>query len=127
MHAFLASIALELPSLWGSCIQSVDSQVECSLFRGDTGGDGCSKMSVCGETEPVKKHGTGKGGHPRYRCQACSRTFQLEYTYRACQAGMKAQIVDLTMNNAGTRDTTRALHVSINTVVRTLKRFRHDV
>lgn len=85
------------------------------------------KCRFCGETEPVKKHGTGKGGHPRYRCQACSRTFQLEYTYRTCQAGMKAQIVDLTMNNAVIRDTARALHVSINTVVRTLKKFRLDV
>ncbi|HGP2683566.1 MULTISPECIES: IS1-like element transposase [Enterobacteriaceae] len=35
-----------------------------------------------------------------------------------------AQIVDLAMNNAGIRDTARALHISINAVVRTLKNSR---
>lgn len=34
---------------------------------------------------------------------------------------MKEKIVDLAMNNAGIRDTARALHISINAVVRTLK------
>lgn len=29
-----------------SSLQRVVGQVECSLFRGDPGGDGCSKMSV---------------------------------------------------------------------------------
>ncbi|HCR4041672.1 TPA: IS1 family transposase [Morganella morganii] len=37
------------------------------------------KCRFCGLTAPVKKHGTGNGGHPRYRCQDCSRTFQLDY------------------------------------------------
>lgn len=40
---------------------------------------------------------------------------------------MKEQIVDLAMNNAGIRDTTRALHISINTVVHTLKNSRRDM
>lgn len=40
---------------------------------------------------------------------------------------MKEQIVDLAMNNAGIRDTARALHISINAVVRTLKNSRRDV
>ncbi len=47
-------------------------------------------------------------GCQRYRCQSCCRTFQLEYAYRACQPGMKEQIVDLATNNAGIRDTARA-------------------
>lgn len=34
---------------------------------------------------------------------------------------MNAQIVDLAINNADIRDTVRALHISINAVVRTLK------
>jgi transposase-like protein len=37
---------------------------------------------------------------------------------------MKSQIVGLAMNNAGIRDTARALHISINGVVRTLKNSR---
>ncbi|STN23675.1 insertion element protein [Escherichia fergusonii] len=37
---------------------------------------------------------------------------------------MNAQIVDLAINNADIRDTVRALHISINAVVRTLKNSR---
>ena len=82
------------------------------------------KCPFCKQTAPVKKHGLGSSGHQRYRCQACCRSFQLEYEYRACQQGMKSQIVDLAMNNAGIRDTARALHININAVVRTLKNSR---
>ena len=85
------------------------------------------KCPFCKQTEPVKKQGQGKTGHQRYRCQSCYGTFQLNYAYRACQPGMKEQIVDLAMNNAGIRDTARALHISINAVVRTLKNSRRDV
>lgn len=83
------------------------------------------KCLFCKQTPPVKKHGLSSSGHERYRCQACCRSFQLEeYEYRACQQGMKSQIVDLAINNAGIRDTARALHISINAVVRTLKNSR---
>lgn len=85
------------------------------------------KCPFCERIDAVKKHGTGKTGHRRYRCQSCCRTFQLDYAYRACQPGMKEQIVDLAMSNAGIRDTARALHISINAVVRTLKNSRYDV
>lgn len=74
-----------------------------------------------GQTESVKKHGLGKAKHRRYRCQMCCRTFQFDYAYRACLPGMKEQIVDLAMNNEGIRDTAKALHISINAVVRALK------
>lgn len=80
----------------------------------------------CGQTEAVKKHGMGKARHQRYRCLDCCRSFQLEYSYRVCQHGMKEPVVDLTMNNAGIRDTARALHISINAVVRTLKNSRRE-
>lgn len=60
------------------------------------------KCPFYGQTESVKMHGMGKAKHQRYRCQICSRTFQLDYAYRACLPGMKEQIVDLAMNNAVT-------------------------
>lgn len=79
------------------------------------------------QTPPVKKNGLGSTGHQRYRCQDCCRSFQLDYEYRrACQPGTKDKIIDLTMNNAGIRDTARVLHISINAVVRTLKNSRQD-
>lgn len=53
------------------------------------------KCPFCGQTESVKKHGLVRAKHQHYRCQMCSRTFQLDYAYRACQHGMKEQIVTL--------------------------------
>ncbi|PHM66409.1 transposase [Xenorhabdus sp. KJ12.1] len=50
------------------------------------------------QTEYVKKLGKGETGHQRYRCFSCKRTFQLDYAYRACQAGIEEQVVDLAMN-----------------------------
>ncbi len=82
------------------------------------------KCPFCERIDAVKKQGSGKAGHQRYRCQACCRSFQLEYKYCACRQGMKDQIIDLAMNNAGIRDTARALHISINAVARTLKNSR---
>ncbi len=66
------------------------------------------------QTSPVKKHGLGSASHQRYRCQACCRSFQLEYEYRVCNPGMKEKIVGLTMNNVGIRDTARALIMCIS-------------
>lgn len=58
------------------------------------------RCPFCGQTDPVKKHGYGKGNHQRFRCQECRHTFQPDYTCRACQPGMKEQIAGLAMNNA---------------------------
>ncbi|MEQ1962163.1 IS1 family transposase [Xenorhabdus khoisanae] len=82
------------------------------------------KCRFCQQTEFVKKHGKGDAGHQRYRCLSCKRTFQLEYAYRACKAGIKEQVVDLAMNNSGIRDTARALHISINAVIRGFKKLK---
>lgn len=79
------------------------------------------KCPFCQQTESVKKHGLGSTGHQRYRYQDCCRSFLMDYEYRACHPGTKDKIIDLTMNNAGIRDTERGLHISINAVVRTLK------
>ncbi len=51
------------------------------------------KCRFCNRAKGVKKHDTGKGSHQRYRCLSCHRTFQLEYSYRACQAGIKSRNV----------------------------------
>lgn len=74
------------------------------------------RRPFCEQATSVKKYCYGKSGHQRYRCQSCKRTFQLDYVYRACQPGIADQVIDLAMNNAGIRDTARALHISINAV-----------
>ncbi|MDC9623465.1 IS1 family transposase [Xenorhabdus sp. XENO-7] len=75
----------------------------------------------CHTSEHVKGHGKGNGVHPRYRCYACCKVFQLEYTYQACKPGVKEQIIDMAMNNGGIRDTARVLKVATSTVMTTLK------
>lgn len=79
------------------------------------------RCPFCQQFPSVKKHGLGSTGHQRYRCQDCCRSFQIDYEYRASLPGTKDKIIDLTMNNAGIRDTARALHISSNAVVRPLK------
>ncbi len=81
----------------------------------------------CHKSEDVKGHGKGSRGHPRYHCYACRKTFQLNYTYQACNPGMKEQIVDMAMNNSGVRDTARVLKIGINSVIRTLKNSRQKM
>ncbi|BET95861.1 IS1-like element transposase [Xenorhabdus sp. TCT-1] len=78
----------------------------------------------CHTSEQVKGHGKGNGGHQRYRCYACCKVFQLEYTDQACKPGVKAQIFDIAMNNGGIRDTARILKVATATVMKTLKTSR---
>ncbi|MGL9751110.1 MAG: IS1 family transposase [Symbiopectobacterium sp.] len=79
------------------------------------------RCPFCEQTASVKNTVYGKSGHQRYRYQSCKRTFQLDYSYCACQPGMTDQLINLAMNNAGICDTARALHISINAVLRTLK------
>lgn len=55
------------------------------------------------------------------RCYACSKVFQLAYTYQACKPGVKEQIIDMAMNNSGIRDTARVLKVATATVMKTFK------
>lgn len=80
------------------------------------------KLRFCGLTDSVKKHGASNGGYPRYHRQTFCRTFQLDYRYRACQPRIKEQMVELAISNAAIRDTARALHISINPVILTLKK-----
>ncbi|KLU14494.1 transposase [Xenorhabdus sp. GDc328] len=75
----------------------------------------------CHKSEEVKGHGKGSAGHPRYPCYACRKTFQLEYSYRACNPGVKEQVVDMAMNNSSIRDTARVLKIATATVMKMLK------
>ncbi len=71
------------------------------------------------------KSGRNAHGTQRYRCQnpACkTKTFMLEYRYRAYQLGIKEQAVEMAINGSGIRDTARVLHINKNTVISTLKK-----
>jgi len=46
----------------------------------------------------------------------------LNYRYRACQAGIKDQVVEMAINGSGIRDTARVLKINKNTVICILKK-----
>ncbi|NOR80385.1 MAG: transposase, partial [Methyloprofundus sp.] len=67
----------------------------------------------CTNTNLVKS-GRSYRGVQRYRCQTtdCStNTFMLEYCYKACEFGIKEQVVEMAINSRGTRDTARVLKI----------------
>ena len=71
------------------------------------------------------KSGRNAHGTQRYRCQnpVCeTKTFMLEYRYRAYEPGIKEQAVEMAINGSGIRDTARVLHINKNTVISTLKK-----
>ena len=84
------------------------------------------KCIDCGSTEVIK-FGKRASGHQRYRCESCNKTFQLEYTYKACESGTKDRIVEMAMNTSGTRDTARTLKISRGTVSSTLRKLKNYV
>ncbi len=73
-------------------------------------------------TENVVKYGQIYEGKQRFYCRntLCARqTFLQEYTYQGKYPHIKDQIIDMTMNGSGIRDTARVLHVSPTTVIET--------
>ncbi|HIH3353106.1 TPA: IS1 family transposase [Escherichia coli] len=70
----------------------------------------------------VYHHGKNPKGHDQFRCRDCHQVFQLTYCYEARKAGVKDQITEMAFNGAGVRDTARTLKISINNVIRTLKK-----
>ena len=74
------------------------------------------------ESEDLIKNGHSENGTQRYRCNACHKSFQLSYTYRAWEPGVKEQIVTQTLNSSGVRDIGRNLGISKDTVTAELKK-----
>ena len=84
------------------------------------------KCVRCGSTEVIK-YGKRPNGHQRYRCKTRLKTFQLDYKYKAYDAEVKTQIVNMAMNACGTRDTARTLGISKDTVTATLREIKTSV
>ena len=80
------------------------------------------KCPFCAATKDVKKFGKSSSGNQRYRCFSCLKTFQLDYIYTACKPGTYEKIIKISENNAGIRGTARAMDISINAVIRALKK-----
>ena len=80
----------------------------------------CNGTNVC-------KNGRSRNGTQRWLCQnddCGTRSFQLDYKYKAHERGVKEQIDSQTLNSSGVRDISRNLGISKNTVVNHLKKKR---
>ena len=51
-----------------------------------------------------------------YKCEDCGRSFQLVYTHKAHEPGIKERVIDMALNGSGIRDTARVLKINMNTV-----------
>ena len=76
---------------------------------------------VC-SSDDLTKNGHNKNSAQRYRCKACRRSFQHQYTYKACQPGIKDLIITQTLKSSGVRDISRNLGISKDTVTAVLKK-----
>lgn len=76
---------------------------------------------ICRSHEIVK-NGKNSRGTQGYRCKSCRKCFQTKYYYSGCQQGVSDQIVEMSMNGSGIRDTGRVLNISTGKVLRTLKK-----
>ncbi len=76
----------------------------------------------CQGAEQIRRQGIRKSGHQRYRCEQCARSFQLAYSNRAYEPGIKAQILEMVVDGIGFRKTARILKVNMNSVMSTLKK-----
>jgi len=77
------------------------------------------------ESQEVVRYGRQANGKQRYRCNNvdCGRRIFLgRYHNTGRLPEVKRQIVDMTLNGSGIRDTARVLGVSPTTVMTTLKK-----
>ena len=75
----------------------------------------------CGN-ENVIYAGKSAQGRQKCKCKSCGRKFQLSYSYRAYEPGVKEQISEMAINSSGVRDTARVLKIGRSTVQRELKK-----
>jgi len=71
------------------------------------------------------KRGKTARGTQRYLCQnalCTTGSFLLDYRNRGCVSEVKQQIIDMSLNASGVRDTARSLHISPTTVLSELKK-----
>src|SRR6266705_4506119 len=77
------------------------------------------------QSDQVVKRGKTRRGTQRYLCQntACTpQSFLLEYRYQGRLPEVKQQIIDMSRNASGVRDTARVLRISTDTVLRALRK-----
>jgi transposase-like protein len=76
-------------------------------------------------SDQVIKGGKTKTSQQRYKCQNTDRphySFQRDLLYKGSASAIKEQLVDMSLNGSGIRDTARVLKISPATVINALKK-----
>ena len=77
------------------------------------------------QSEQIIKRGKTGCGTQRYLCQnttCATGSFLLDYRYLGWLSEVKHQIIDMSLNASGVRDTARVLRISTDTVLRELRK-----
>ena len=77
------------------------------------------------QSDQVVKRGKTNTGKQRYRCQnpECShQSFLRDPAYRGRLPAIKQQVIEMSLNGSGIRDTARVLKISTTTVIQELKK-----
>src|SRR5918911_885769 len=77
------------------------------------------------QSEQIVKRGKTGCGTQRYLCQnptCATGSFLLDYRYLGRLPEVKHQIIDMSLNASGVRDTARVLRISTDTVLNELKK-----
>jgi transposase-like protein len=76
------------------------------------------------QSDQIVKRGKTRRGTQRYLCHntvCIPQSFLLEYRYQGRLPEVKEQIMDMSLNASGARDTAWVLHISPDTVLRALR------
>lgn len=84
----------------------------------------CYEVITCPRcsSRNIVKNGRTLQRKQRYLCKDCRRQFIRAYTNLGCLPEIRDLIIVLTLNGCGVSDLVRALHVSANTILKTLRR-----
>lgn len=74
------------------------------------------------KSKNLKKNGKSSSGEQRYFCLDCKKTMQLKYLRNGDKPEIKEKIIKMAHNGNGVRQTSRILEISINTVMKELKK-----
>lgn len=75
--------------------------------------------------DQVVKRGKTETGKQRYRCQNCKcshHSFLLDPASKGRLPEIKQQVIEMSLNGSGVRDTARVLQISTATVIHELKK-----
>jgi transposase-like protein len=77
------------------------------------------------QSDQVTKRGKTATGKQRYRChnlQCPHQSLLLDPTYKGRLPAIKQQVIEMSLNASGVRDTARVLQISTRTVLNELKK-----